>query len=252
MHIFSDLLCFPSLLLFCYAGVFKKLAMMCPLMIVFYNLFMGGVDGSDRLKLNRHGSLELNIVCNSWVKRFILALFDMAVTNAYVIARFSNPSLTHREFLKNLHKQLLAKAQGHDIPGNRGEITGRKRRASRAFPDDSARSAFAELLDSLVQSEHSWGSLKDAAKDRKPCYVCSKRGVGFSLIKNAKGERKRPQKFRYSRGCKKCSITLCEEHFFVFHTEYLRDLQPGEQLHPSCWKDQTVAPLLPPQPRQHP
>ncbi|CAM9986315.1 unnamed protein product, partial [Heterosigma akashiwo] len=99
--------------------VFKKLAMMCPLMIVFYNLFMGGVDGSDRLKLNRHGSLELNIVCNSWVKRFILALFDMAVTNAYVIARFSNPSLTHREFLMNLHKQLLAKAQGHEIPGNR-------------------------------------------------------------------------------------------------------------------------------------
>ena len=59
-----------------YSGVFERLAMQSPIITVLYNLFMGGVDGFDRLKLNRRGSLELSIICRSWVKIYLLALFD--------------------------------------------------------------------------------------------------------------------------------------------------------------------------------
>ncbi|CAM9858613.1 unnamed protein product, partial [Heterosigma akashiwo] len=76
-------------------------------MLRLYNKFMGGVDSFDRLKLHRRGSLELTIYCNSWVKKVHLCALDMALTNAYAIAKFSRPSLTHCEFLVTLSKQLL-------------------------------------------------------------------------------------------------------------------------------------------------
>lgn len=227
-------------------GTFRKVFIKCPLMLKVYNKLMGGVDSFDRLKLHRRGSLEMTIFCHSWVKKYIFALFDMALTNAYVIAKYSRPSLTHREFLVTLSKQLLAKALGRPIPGNRGEITGRKRSVSRAFDSATADGDSHQLLDFLVESDHYWGAVKSAQASRKPCFVCKKKDMGYYWIKGPGGPNTRKEYYQKSQGCKPCGVMLCHAHFFEFHREYSHLVTSKDTVHPRFWKDEPIAPPRPP------
>ena len=80
--------------------------MQTPLMDLHYNKFMGGTDQFDRLKLNRCTSLERNIVAKNWSLKLIFGLYDMGVTNSFIVWRENHPKADHTDYFIRLHSQV--------------------------------------------------------------------------------------------------------------------------------------------------
>ncbi|GMF25185.1 unnamed protein product [Phytophthora fragariaefolia] len=84
----------------------------CPKFVKQYQALMGGVDRHDQLRLQRY-SIQMS---NRWMKYYkslFFGLVDMAIVNAYIIYRENfkqrqqTPPLSHVQFQKELHLQLL-------------------------------------------------------------------------------------------------------------------------------------------------
>ena len=62
---------------------------LCPLCIVLYNRYMGGVDTGDQLK----GYYRVRLKCKKNYKYVFWFIFDVAITNAYILSLFCHHKL---------------------------------------------------------------------------------------------------------------------------------------------------------------
>lgn len=84
----------------------------CPKFVKDYQRLMGGVDIHDQLRLQRY-SLQLAARCQKYYASLFWGLVDMAIVNSYIVykelhkRRNAKPKLSHAQFKKVLHLQLL-------------------------------------------------------------------------------------------------------------------------------------------------
>lgn len=88
-----------------------------PVLILDYNIMMGGVDKKDQLLAMYPVERKRTRV---WYKKFFKRLLNISILNSYVIHRKSSPSLqstsfSHRQFRIKLIKSILSK---HFTPSN--------------------------------------------------------------------------------------------------------------------------------------
>ena len=60
-----------------------RITVPCPLSIIDYNQFMGGVDRGDQIR----GYYSCRTKCRKFYKYIFYFLFDVAVTNAYILQK---------------------------------------------------------------------------------------------------------------------------------------------------------------------
>ena len=80
----------------------------CPSSIVAYNKYMGGVDRGDQLRSYYHVRLKLR-------KYVFWFLFDVVVTNSYILSRYAittNPAPISKQSLKNFRLKLASQLIG--------------------------------------------------------------------------------------------------------------------------------------------
>ena len=70
-----------------------------------FNKFMNGCDISDQLQ----GSYKIYVKSFKWWLRLFFFLLDLAIVNAYIIAKIFQPNLTHLQFRLNLATAILEK-----------------------------------------------------------------------------------------------------------------------------------------------
>ena len=73
----------------------------CPTSIISYNQFMGGVDRGDQLR----GYYRCRSKSRKFYKYIFFFLFDVAITNAYILLKFSGQSCPFKDF-KSFRLQL--------------------------------------------------------------------------------------------------------------------------------------------------
>ena len=80
-----------------------------------YNRFMGGVDHGDHLR----GSYSVRLKCRKNYKYVFWFLFDVAITNAYILRSFdvSTSEMDHKSFRMMLAKQLIGNYMSRKQPG---------------------------------------------------------------------------------------------------------------------------------------
>ena len=90
-------------------------AVQCPLCVALYNRFMGGVDHGDHLR----GSYSVRLKCRKNYKYVFWFLFDVAITNAYILRSFdvSTSEMDHKSFRMMLAKQLIGNYMSRKQPG---------------------------------------------------------------------------------------------------------------------------------------
>ena len=84
-----------------------RLTVPCPRNVALYNEYMGGVDHGDHLR----GSYRIRLKCMKNYKYVFGFLFDVAITNAYILySRFdvrSDKPMDHKTFRMVLAEQLI-------------------------------------------------------------------------------------------------------------------------------------------------
>ena len=83
----------------------------CPSSIVAYNKYMGGVDRGDQLRSYYHVRLK----SRKFYKYVFWFLFDVVVTNSYVLSRYAittNPAPISKQSLKNFRLKLASQLIG--------------------------------------------------------------------------------------------------------------------------------------------
>ena len=83
-----------------------RIAVECPVCVALYHRFMGGVDHSDQLRSCYHVRWK----CMKNYKYIFCFMFDVAVTNAFILQAFdvqSGTSLDHKHFRLRLAEQLI-------------------------------------------------------------------------------------------------------------------------------------------------
>ena len=104
---------------------------LCPSSIALYNKFMGGVDRNDQIR----GYYRTPIKCRKNCKYIFWFLFDVAITNAFILCKeFSTSNLDNvKTFRVELAKQLIGEYNSRKRPG-RPSITTSKRFCQEHFP----------------------------------------------------------------------------------------------------------------------
>jgi hypothetical protein len=85
-------------------GDFKTLPH--PVILEFYNKYMGGVDTTGRLAHGRYSLADVHIT-GRWNLKLYLGLFDIVLVNSYLIYKHFHPDIEHFEFLHLLAVQLV-------------------------------------------------------------------------------------------------------------------------------------------------
>ena len=86
------------------------------MLAIMYNKFMGATDAFDGEKMDRNCSIEMNIFSKNWSKKAMFGMFDMAMTNSHIVYKFYHPSVTHRQFVMQLHAEIMALGLGRPLP----------------------------------------------------------------------------------------------------------------------------------------
>ena len=122
----------------------------CPLSIQLYNKYMGGVDRNDQLR----GYYSVRLKGRKYYKYMWWFIFDVAVTNCYILTRHHTNSTTKtvKDFKTNLAKELI------------GEFNNRKRRGR----PPSTRSSLSLSCTSSFSTDH----FPKRSEKRKRCYYC--------------------------------------------------------------------------------
>ena len=84
----------------------SRISVPCPLSIMEYNNFMGGVDRGDRVR----GYYSCRTKCRKFYKYIFHFLLDVAITNAYILQKgyhSSAPFKTIKEFQLQLASELI-------------------------------------------------------------------------------------------------------------------------------------------------
>ena len=83
-----------------------RITVPCPQSIIDYNQFMGGVDRGDQIR----GYYSCRTKCRKFYKYFFYFLFDVTVTNAYILQKGycgSVPFRTIKAFQQQLETELI-------------------------------------------------------------------------------------------------------------------------------------------------
>ena len=84
----------------------SRISVPCPKSIIDYNMFMGGVDRGDQIR----GYYSCRTKCRKFYKYIFHFLFDVAITNAYILQKSScgsAPFKTIKEFRLQLASDLI-------------------------------------------------------------------------------------------------------------------------------------------------
>ena len=217
--------------------------MLAPMLAIMYNKFMGATDAFDGEKMDRNCSIEMNIFSKNWSKKAMFGMFDMAMANSHIVYKFYHPSVTHRQFVMQLHAEIMALGLGRPLPPPRKFL------ALRCFviligcnvcppPSNTVGSARQRLepeTDRVVQSdevlqndEHArWHTpMRFIRGYRRKCFVCHKLGK-FQHGAKRKNGTPRKELIRSHWGCRYCHVALCDSTCWgLYHTDYLN--QPDE------------------------
>ena len=91
----------------------------CPESVVMYNQYMGGVDRGDQLR----GYYHVRLKCVKNYKYIFWFLFEVAVTNAYILTHYTvatdtiRSQQTFKAFWLKLATQLIGNYKTHLCPG---------------------------------------------------------------------------------------------------------------------------------------
>ena len=81
----------------------KHLDVPCPLEVISYNSYMGGVDRGDQLRQY----YDVRYKCHKYYKYIFWFLFDTSITNAFILLNHSKQNYTIKNFRIELAKALL-------------------------------------------------------------------------------------------------------------------------------------------------
>lgn len=97
----------------------------CPQLVVDYARGMGGVDVHDQLRLQQY-SLQKCVAFKKYYKQLFLGIVDMAIMNGLIIhniakTRNGEKQTKHAEYMRHLHKELLAVREVNVVTHLNGE-----------------------------------------------------------------------------------------------------------------------------------
>ena len=214
------------------------------MMAIMYNKHMGATDAFDSEKMDKNCSLEMNIFSNNWSKKALFGLLDMSIVNSHIIYKHYHKKVGLREFVMQLHAELLAIGMGRPLPPPRillflyflvfafyilmcytsffMHTVGSSRQRLEA--DDKT-----EQSDEVLQhNEHArWHTpMRFKRGYRRKCFVCHKLGKFRQGAKRASGT-PRKELIKSHWGCRFCNVALCDSTCWgLYHTDYLN--QPDE------------------------
>jgi len=115
------------------ANGYRRKELWCPELCRMYLAYMGGCDIFDQLRLSRNYSMEIYMVSNTWWIKVMWGLFDMALTNAWIIYRHYHKGVHRIQFALMLHKSFLE--EWYNLPGNEQVQRTRSKTAQRQKRD---------------------------------------------------------------------------------------------------------------------
>ncbi len=143
-----------------------------------FNQYMNGVDVSDQLQ----SSYNTYVKSRKWWLRLFFFLLDIAIVNAYVIAKILDPTLTHLNFREKLVAGLVEKyktTETHTEKRNAADLT-------QYTPAKRIRNDLPSIR--LADRRHD-----PFHTESKRCVVCTrKKGKSMTVI-----------------GCSICQVNLC-------------------------------------------
>ena len=107
----------------------------CPSAIADYNKYMGGIDHNDQLRQYYH----VRIKCRKYYKYIFWFLFDITLTNSYILSRY-NPDLSSsikhlKDFRMELAKELIGTYNSRKRSGRPSVTIPRKTFCDQHFPN---------------------------------------------------------------------------------------------------------------------
>ena len=98
----------------------SRISVPCPISVVDYNKFMGGVDRGDQIR----GYYSCRTKCRKFYKYIFYFLLDVAITNAYILQKdFSDTSPSNiKEFRLQLASELIGDYCSRRKPGRSGGV----------------------------------------------------------------------------------------------------------------------------------
>ncbi|DAZ99165.1 TPA: hypothetical protein N0F65_010249 [Lagenidium giganteum] len=91
----------------------------CPRLVADYHRWIGGVDIRDQLRLQRY-SLQLSLRFTKYCKSIFVGLVDIAIVNCFVhrivMKKAGAEPMTHQQFFRVLHEQLMTVEEKHMGP----------------------------------------------------------------------------------------------------------------------------------------
>ena len=106
----------------------------CPNSVSLYNKYMGGVDRNDQTRNYYH----VRTKCRKSYKYFFWFLFDVAISNAYILSKYNKDAKAKykdsKSFRVELGKQLIGTYNARKRPGRRQSISAPKRFRATHFP----------------------------------------------------------------------------------------------------------------------
>ena len=164
----------------------KHLDVPCPLEVISYNSYMGGVDRGDQLRQYYH----VRYKCHKYYKYVFWFLFDTSITNAFILLNHSKQNYTIKNFRIELAKALIGNYNSRKRRSIDGPSPSQRRIPVRHFP-----------------MKKRTGSKKGISR----CHYCAKH----------RSTPVRKETFWY---CEECKVHLChsgtiEDCFLKYHQE---------------------------------
>ena len=110
----------------------SKAPVSCPSSVALYNKYMGGVDHNDQAR----GYYHVRLKCRKFYKYIYWFLFDVAITNAYILCRLYTDLQTNsiKDFRISLSKELIGSYSSRKRPGRPSTLPPTRRFCQAHFP----------------------------------------------------------------------------------------------------------------------
>ena len=189
----------------------------CPCICVQYNKGMGGTDTFDQLRLSRYSIETKVITMGKWWTKLYWGLFDMALTNAYVIYKYFNAGVSHLDFLMKLQGQMVNMMNGNTPQpvANRTRNAVENKSYTKPNTLDPSQTRFIPSIRHLLYTPNKG--------KQRCCVVCM---FGDSPVS---GDKKRVR--RVVKRCKECGdVPLCEGFCDeYFHSNRVKGYDDGHK-----------------------
>lgn len=138
----------------------------CPMVVIQYNKFMGGVDLHDQLR----ETYSFHRKCVRWWLPLFFYMLDVCIVNAFIIFDLKFPKkFTHKQFRTQLMKELVTKADPENAQRGR-----RRRRNSQDSEPEHSPTREDKRGDCVVCSNRGQKEGKEIGKRVRTHYKCNK------------------------------------------------------------------------------